>query len=77
MQLLDQLQELPCSWGLVAVDGKKRPYQDNWQVNPLTKDQAAAEIHAGRAKAIGVIAGPASDGLLFLDHDGISATAEL
>jgi hypothetical protein len=76
-QLLDELQELPLSWGLVAVDGKKRPYQDNWQVNPLTKDQAAAEIQAGRAKAIGVIAGPASDGLLFLDHDGISATAEL
>jgi len=76
-QLLDQLQELPVSWGLVAVDGKKRPYQTNWQDNPLTKEQAAAEITAGRAKAIGVIAGPASGGLLFLDHDGISATEKL
>lgn len=76
-QLLDQLQELPASWGLVAVDGNKRPYQQNWQANPLTKDQAAAEIHAGRAKAIGVIAGPTSDGLLFVDHDGISATEKL
>jgi hypothetical protein len=76
-QLLDQLQELPASWGLVAVDGHKRPYQQNWQATPLTKEQAAAEIQAGRAKAVGVIAGPASGGLLFLDHDGISATEKL
>jgi hypothetical protein len=76
-QLLDQLQELPASWGLVAVDGNKRPYQQNWQATPLSKEQAAAEIQAGRAKAVGVIAGPASGGLLFLDHDGISATEKL
>ena len=75
--LLEQLQELPDSWALVAVDGNKRPYQPNWQSNPLTKTQAAAEITAGRAKAIGVIAGPSSGGLLFLDHDGISATEQL
>ena len=76
-QLLDQLQELPLSWGLVAVDGNKRPYQRNWQASPLTKEQAGAEIQSGRAKAVGVIAGPASGGLLFLDHDGISATEKL
>ena len=75
--LLEQLQELPTSWGLVAVDGYKRPYQEKWQANPLTHEQAAAEIKAGRAKAIGVIAGPPSGGLLFLDHDGISATEQL
>jgi hypothetical protein len=75
--LLDQLQELPDSWGLVAVDGNKRPYQPHWQANPLTKEQAAAEITAGRAKAIGVIAGPPSGGLLFLDQDGISAAEKL
>ena len=76
-QLLNQLQELPDSWGLVVCDAKKRPYQPAWQSHPLTKSQAAAEINAGRAKAIGVIAGESSGGLLFLDHDGISATAEL
>ena len=76
-QLLEQLQELPLSWGLVAVDGNKRPYQLNWQSNPLTKEHAAAEILAGRAKAIGVIAGPSSAGLLFVDHDGISASTKL
>ena len=75
--LLDQLQELPDSWGLVAVDGNKRPYQPHWQANPLTKEHAAAEITAGRAKAIGVIAGPVSGGLLFLDQDGISAAEKL
>lgn len=75
--LLEQLQELPTSWGLVAVDGYKRPYQEKWQANPLTHEQAAAEITSGRAKAIGVIAGPPSGGLLFLDHDGISATEQL
>lgn len=77
LTLLDQLQELPASWGLVAVDGSKRPYQASWQSNPLTKDEAATEITAGRAKAIGVIAGPVSGGLLFLDHDGKSATEQL
>ena len=76
MSLLDQLQALPDGWPLVAVDGRKRPYQPTWQANPLTKDQVAAEIRAGRAKAVGVIAGPTS-GLLFVDHDGISATQKL
>lgn len=75
--LLEQLEELPDSWGLVAVGGNKDAYQDDWQHNPLTKAQAAAEIKAGRAKAIGVIAGPTSGGLLFLDHDGLSATTQL
>lgn len=60
--LINQLQALPDDWGLVAVGTNKRPYQDGWQNNPLTKKQAAAEIKAGRAKAIGVIAGPASGG---------------
>jgi predicted P-loop ATPase len=74
--LLQQLQALPDDWPLVAVGNNKRPYQDAWQTNPLTKQQVAAEIKAGRAKAVGVLAGPTS-GLLFVDHDGISATSEL
>jgi hypothetical protein len=75
--LLEALQELPDSWGLVAVDGNKRPYQPQWQAKPLSKAEAATEIKAARAKAIGVIAGPISGGLLFLDHDGISASEQL
>lgn len=76
MTLLDQLQALPADWPLVAVGNNKRPYQNDWQDNPLTKEQVAAEIKAGRAKAVGVIAGPPC-GLLFVDHDGISATQKL
>jgi hypothetical protein len=74
--LLQQLASLPDTWPLVAVDGNKRPYQPAWQQNPLTKDQVASEIRAGRARAVGLIAGPTS-GLMMLDHDGISATQEL
>ena len=77
MTLLDQLQALPDAWGFVAVSSNKRAYQDDWPNNPLTKQQAEAEIKAGRAKAIGAIAGPTSGGLLFVDHDGLSATAKL
>jgi predicted P-loop ATPase len=77
VSLIDQLQALPDGWGLVAVDGSKRPYQPDWQHNALTKQQIAAEITAGRARAIGVIAGPTSGGLLFVDHDGLSATGKL
>lgn len=77
MSLLEQLQALPDEWGLVAVDGHKRPYQPAWQDHPLSKSQIAAEITAGRARAIGVIAGPPSGGLLFVDHDGLSATGKL
>ena len=77
MNLLEQLQALPAGWGLVAVSTNKRAYQDDWPNNPLNTEQAAAEIRAGRAKAIGAIAGPTSGGLLFVDHDGLSATAQL
>lgn len=76
MNLLEQLQALPDDWPLVAVDGNKRAYQRGWQKHPLNKAQIAAEITAGRAAAVGVLAGPPA-GLLFVDHDGISATAEL
>ena len=75
--LLQQLQGLPDDWALVAVGNNKRPYQADWPNNPLDKAAAAAEIQSGRAKAVGVIAGPASGGLLFVDHDGISATEVL
>ena len=73
MSLIDQLNALPPQWGYVAVGHAKRPYQPKWQDNPLTQQQLTAEIEAGRAHAIGVIAGPQSGGLLFVDHDGISA----
>ena len=77
MQLLDQLSQLPDHWGLVAVGHDKRPYQPEWQKHPLDKSALAAEITSGRAVAIGVIAGPQSGGLLFVDHDGLGASEVL
>ena len=77
MTLLEQLQALPDDWGLVAVGANKRAYMDAWQRTPLNKRQVAAEIRAGNALAVGVLCGPLSGGLLFVDHDGISATQKL
>jgi putative DNA primase/helicase len=74
--LLDQLQALPSDWPLVAVDGEKRAYQKNWQQKALSHRRAATEIRNGRARAIGVVAGPPA-GILFVDHDGPSASDAL
>ena len=75
--LITELDRLPAAWALVAVGNDKRPYQPEWQKNPLTRGQLATEILAGRAVAIGVIAGPQSGGLLFVDHDGLGASEVL
>jgi predicted P-loop ATPase len=75
--LITELDSLPAAWALVAVGNDKRPYQPEWQKNPLTRDQLKIEIIAGRAVAIGVIAGPQSGGLLFVDHDGLGASEVL
>jgi predicted P-loop ATPase len=75
--LLDQLDLLPDHWGLVAVGNDKRPYQPEWQKHPLDKQQLSAEIQSGRAVAVGVVAGPQSGGLLFVDHDGLGASEVL
>mgnify|MGYP000412430981 CR=1 FL=1 len=75
--LIHQLAQLPNDWALVAVGNDKRPYQPEWQKRPLNKDQLIVEIEAGRAVAVGVIAGPQSGGLLFVDHDGLGASEVL
>lgn len=75
--LTDQLAQLPDTWALVAVGNDKRPYQPEWQKNPLTKPQLQRELDAGRAVAVGVLAGPPSGGLLFVDHDGLGASQVL
>ena len=77
MTIHDELARLPDGWGFVAVDGEKRPYQSKWQERPLTKAKLAAELKTGRARAIGVCCGVPSGGLLFLDHDGKSASTIL
>ena len=73
MTIKDEILRLPKDWGFVAVQNK-RPYQNNWQNNPLTRPQLFKEITEGRSTGIGVCCGTPSGGLLFLDHDGQSAT---
>jgi predicted P-loop ATPase len=75
--IVDQLSSIPDSWALVAVGNDKRPYQPEWQKNPLSKSQVEAELASGRAVAVGVLAGPPSGGLLFVDHDGLGASEVL
>lgn len=75
--LIAQLSSLPDTWALVAVGHDKRPYQPEWQKHPISRSDLTAEIEAGRAVAIGVIAGPQSGGLLFVDHDGLGASEVL
>jgi predicted P-loop ATPase len=77
MSLTEELARLPDGWGYVAVDDQKRPYQTKWQERPLNKAGLQAELEAGSAKAIGVCCGVPSGGLLFLDHDGRSASTIL
>jgi predicted P-loop ATPase len=77
MSLTEELARLPDGWGYVAVDDQKRPYQAKWQERPLDKAGLQAELEAGSAKAIGVCCGVPSGGLLFLDHDGRSASTIL
>jgi len=75
--LLQQLANIPDHWALVAVGNDKRPYQPEWQKHPISRADLTTEITAGRAVAIGVIAGPQSGGLLFVDHDGLGASEVL
>jgi predicted P-loop ATPase len=77
ISLAAQLERIPSAWALVAVGNDKRPYQPEWQKTPISRDQLATEITAGRAVAIGVLAGPQSGGLLFVDHDGLGASEVL
>lgn len=90
-QLLEDLEELPDNWALVAVGKNKAPIGNNWQNTPLTKRDFKAAVQVGRFecltvkkdektfhptvswfRAVGVLCGPLSGGLLFLDHDGAS-----
>ena len=72
MDILEQLADLPKEWAYVAVKDK-RPYQRDWQNNPLNRSQLFKEISSNNSTGIGVCCGTPSGGLLFLDHDGASA----
>ncbi|MBE9190639.1 bifunctional DNA primase/polymerase [Gloeocapsopsis crepidinum LEGE 06123] len=74
--LKKQLVELPNFWALTPIKEDKRPYLDNWNHHPQTKEQILEEIDnpLSPIKAVGVLLGEYSDGLVCVDHDGQSAT---
>lgn len=71
-KLIAVLRQLPSAWATTPVDNKKAAYKASWQHHPLKQQQMVDEIKSGRCKAIGVLCGTLSGGLLFVDHDGAS-----
>ena len=70
--LLEELACLPDELALVAIGSNKAPYLPRWQTTPLDKTRIRQELQGDRCKAVGVLCGVPSGGLLFLDHDGAS-----
>ena len=71
---LQQLDDIPCDWALLPLDGNKTPIDPRsgllmakWSEEPgYTTD----EIREASPKAVGVLLGPVSGGLLAIDVDG-------
>ena len=77
---IDQLRELPEDWAYIPCGKDKRPYPpfaDDWTNKSVSRDVVEKEIKEGRCFAVGVLSGPKSNGLLFVDHDGKGAGDEL
>jgi putative DNA primase/helicase len=70
------IQNLPNDWRLVAVGDNKGPYQKSWQKKRLTKEDIELELSrpVTKCKAVGVLCGEPSNGLLVVDVDGESAS---
>ena len=65
------IQNLPDDWRLVPVGDNKGPYQKNWQKKRLTKEDIELELArpVTKCKAVGVLCGEPSNGLLVVDVD--------
>jgi hypothetical protein len=72
--LVEACAILPPNWALVPVNHKKAPIGSGWQKTPVSAAEFIARHGADRrVRAFGVLAGPASGGLLLVDVDGASA----
>lgn len=87
-ELLSEIKLLPPDWSLVACNANKAPTYRDWVKNDLryldflratstgllegTETTNGSPLHVDTIKAIGVLCGEPSGGLLFLDHDGAS-----
>lgn len=76
IDLKKELVKLPNPWRFTFVNGSKGAYLNNWAKTPKTKEQVLEEIDnpLSPIKAVGVLLGEYSDGLVCVDHDGLSAT---
>lgn len=85
--LLAEIDRLPAEWALVAVGANKGPHYEQWESTVLKAiDFRRAQkegfleraklkgksIRVDSIKAVGVMCGVPSGGLLFFDHDGAS-----
>lgn len=80
-QVLAELQHLDSDWELIPVDDRKRPVdpatgtpKTNWASTTYTVDDITTLANTSpHVKAIGVVLGPPSGGLLAVDFDGPGA----
>lgn len=69
--LIAGLSEIPDSWALTPVNGKKAPYRTDWQhESPLSRDELTREIQSGKAQGYGFRTGKISGGIVAIDCDG-------
>ncbi|PSB41658.1 hypothetical protein C7B80_30015 [Cyanosarcina cf. burmensis CCALA 770] len=71
--LLKELKALPDDWRFTPVNGEKKSYLKDWQTKHLTKKELEKHINFDSwCRAIGLLCGTPSGGLLLLDFDGES-----
>ncbi|MDV2993206.1 MAG: hypothetical protein N4J56_002860 [Chroococcidiopsis sp. SAG 2025] len=71
--LLTELSALPDDWRFTPVNGNKQPYLEDWQIKHFSKKELAEHIkYDSWCRAIGLLCGTPSGGLLLVDFDGES-----
>ena len=67
-------KNLPQEWRFCKISANKNPYEKNWPDIPYKIDEIKL---TDKCKAVGVLCGPASGGLICLDIDGPAAEKKL
>ncbi|GFE70048.1 DUF3987 domain-containing protein [Chroococcus sp. FPU101] len=71
--ILQQLTNLPQSWRFTPVNSKKQPIVSKWQETPLTTQDIIDKYQFNNnVKAVGILTGELSGGVVAVDHDGES-----
>jgi phage/plasmid-associated DNA primase len=75
--LLSALVQLPADWAIVPVGSNKNAYLPGWNKRRIAREDTIKEIGSGRAVALGLCAGPLSNGLMMIDFDGFTSVDAL